>query len=121
MKLRVDTEGFRDKSEGIVYLLQIRLEEKNLVKIGVTGRDRVEERVCEILTGIWKKYRIFPECYVKRYRTTKEIYEKESYLHGAFKDFKYSTLHKFGGSTEMFLVDIEDVVAVYDELIPKKG
>lgn len=121
MRLRISTKDFKEESEGIVYILQIRLEERELVKIGVTTRDRVEDRVCEVLTAIWKRYRVFPECTVKRYRRTVDIYGKESYLHRAFKEFKYSTLHKFGGSTEMFLLDIEDVVSVYDELIPKKG
>lgn len=121
MKLKVSVDNIVNRGEGIVYILQIRLEERELIKIGVTTRERIEERVCEILAAIWKRYRVFPECKVKRFRKTVDIYEKESYLHGQFKEFKYSTLHKFGGSTEMFQTDIEDVVAAYDELIPKKG
>jgi hypothetical protein len=116
MKLTVSTKNVKDHV-GIVYLLQIRLEEKELVKIGVTSRDKIEDRVCEILTGIWKKYRIFPECYVKRYRKTDRIFEKESYLHRQFREHRYIPEHVFSGSTELFLVPIEDVVVAYDELL----
>jgi hypothetical protein len=55
-------------TSGILYVLIIRLEDKELIKIGVTQRDKVEDRVAEILISIWKRYRIFPECYPKRFR-----------------------------------------------------
>lgn len=116
MNLSISTDEF--SKAGIVYLLQLRLDGKDLVKIGVTNRKRVEDRVCEILTAVWKKYRIFPECYVKRYRTADDSFRVEAYLHDSFKEFQYEPIHSFGGSTEFFDIDIVDVVTVYDELIP---
>ncbi len=60
MKLRMNTSKVRDA--GILYVLVIELEDKELVKVGVTCRDKVEDRVAEILVSIWKRYRIFPRC-----------------------------------------------------------
>ena len=46
--------GKTSEDEGIVYILLIKLEDKDLVKIGVTGRAKVEDRVIEILLGIYR-------------------------------------------------------------------
>lgn len=106
-----DIEG----QEGILYLLVIQLEEKTLIKIGMTSR-RVEERVCEVLTAIWKRYRVFPECKVKRYRTVKDVFKKEAYLHSLFTSNRYTTKYSFGGSTEFFDCALDEVVAAYDDI-----
>jgi len=106
-----------EEDEGIVYLLAIDLEDKTLVKIGVTARSKVEERICEILTSIWKKYRIFPQCYPKRFRKTTDIFTKEAILHKYFEKYKYKTEHKFGGSTEFFDIPLDDAVKAYETVI----
>ena len=116
MNLSVSTKDLK-QDEGIVYVLQIDLEEKQLVKIGITSRVKVEERVCEILTSIWKKYRIFPRCYVKRFKKTDEIAKKEATLHDYFDECSYETEHKFSGCTEFFDVTLDAVVDVYDRLL----
>jgi DUF4097 and DUF4098 domain-containing protein YvlB len=101
---------------GILYVILIELDGKSLVKIGVTHR-RIEDRVSEILVGIFKKYREFPYCRPKRFKTTADTYKKEKSLHKHFSDYSYSPSKKFGGSTEFFDVPLEDVVKVYDKLI----
>lgn len=117
MKLRVRTAGLvKETQSGILYLLEFKLEDRKLVKIGVTTRDKVEHRVCEVLTEIWKRYRIFPECYVKRHRKVENVYEKEAALHRHFADHQYCTKFKFGGCTEFFSVDLDEVVLVYDDI-----
>ena len=100
---------------GILYILLVKLEDKELVKIGITSRP-IAERVCEILTSIWVRYRIFPETYVKKYKEVIDYKHKEYLLHEKFKDSQYKTKHKFSGSTEFFDVSLEDVVKAYDEL-----
>jgi hypothetical protein len=104
-------------TSGILYVLVIKLEDKELVKIGVTQRDKVEDRVAEILISIWKRYRVFPECYPKRFRKVDNVYDRESIMHKKFSEYKYSTKHKFSGSTEMFDVDILEVVEAYEQLL----
>lgn len=117
MLLTVNTAKVKEApTKGIVYVLELQLEEHALVKIGVTNRPKVEDRVCEILTSIWKKYRIFPQCYVKRFSLFPDPFEIEAKLHEEFEEQRYATLHKFSGSTEVFLTDLHTVTALYDSL-----
>lgn len=115
MNLKISKDVVRQ--DGILYILRIRLEDKDLVKVGVTCRDKVEERVCEILTSIWKKYRIFPETYVKRFKVVEDVYTKETRMHKLLEEYSYCTEHKFSGSTEFFDVHLDVVVGCYDEVI----
>ena len=106
----------------ILYVVLFELEGKSLVKIGVTSRN-IEDRVSEILTSIFKKYRVFPYCRPKRFRKTDMAYEKEAQLHEHFKEFSYSPEKKFSGSTEFFDVPLSTVVEAYEELlgVPDEG
>jgi len=115
MNLAVDKEAITKK--GILYVLRISIEGKELVKVGVTCRDKIEDRVCEILVSIWKKYRIFPELYVKRYRTVDNVYGNETKLHKELEEYRYKTLHRFSGSTEVFDVSLDLVVEAYERLL----
>tara|TARA_R110000851_G_scaffold60271_1_gene139315 strand:+ start:1066 stop:1428 length:363 start_codon:yes stop_codon:yes gene_type:complete len=109
-----------DKTKnGILYVILIELEGKPLVKIGVTHRS-IEDRVVEILTSIFKKYREFPYCRPKRFRNTSDIYDKEKTLHKMFESSRYTTAKKFSGHTEFFDVPLEDVVTAYEKLLSGK-
>ena len=99
---------------GIVYAILIELEGKSLVKIGVTHR-RIQDRVAEILTSIFMKYRAFPYCKPLRFKTTEDPYQTEKDFHEYFAEFSYAPEKKFSGSTEFFDVPFEEVVKVYDE------
>lgn len=117
MKFTVSNSSITKK--GIVYILELNLENKLLIKVGYTSRKKVEDRVCEILTSIWKKYRIFPQCYVKRYKEVPNPIKLEQALHKELKDSRYTTKHKFSGSTEIFSIPLETVVDLYDKLLDK--
>ena len=110
------SRGLVKEDEGIVYLLEIHLEDKVLVKIGITQR-KIEERVVEILASIFQKYRLFPYCRPKRFKKTDRIFEKEAELHRYFKDRSYKTEHKFGGSSEMFDIPLDEAVEVYEKVL----
>lgn len=107
-------------SKGILYILLIKLEGKELVKIGITSRS-IQERVCEILTSIWVKYRVFPECYPKRFKEVPRYEEMEKDLHGYFSEYRYKTQHRFSGSTEIFDVELDKVVEKYEDMLRKAG
>ncbi len=108
-------KGDGDRSgPGIVYAILVELEGKELVKIGVTHR-RIQDRVAEILTGIFMKYREFPRCKPLRFKTTEDPYQVEKDFHDYYSEHRYTPEKKFGGSTEFFDVPFEDVVKVYDE------
>lgn len=114
--MKVSKSKEAKKENGILYVVQFNLEDKELVKIGVTSRT-IEDRVSEILVSIFGKYREFPYCRPKRFRKTEDMYGKESILHEYFKDRRYTTSKKFSGSTEFFDVPLEEVVEVYEKLL----
>ena len=103
--------------KGILYILLVRLEDKDLVKIGITTRPKIEDRVVEILTSIFKKYRNFPYCYPKRFKKTDNLLDKEARLHKYFEDYKYTTEHSFSGHTEFFDIELDTVVDAYERLL----
>lgn len=111
----VSRDSIKEDSKGILYVLEIELEDKLLVKIGFT-KGKVEDRVCQILTSIWKRYRVFPKTYVKRFSKFEDVVSKEQELHARFEGYRYSTEHKFSGSTEIFDVELDKVVEVYDAM-----
>jgi len=102
---------------GILYLLHIKLEDKDLVKVGVTCRDKIEDRVEEILRAIFVKYRYYPFCYPKRFRKIESVYDKEAQLHKLLEEYKYETNCKFSGCTEFFDIPLDEAVAKYEELL----
>jgi len=116
-KMKISKDGLNlEEDVGILYIVYFELEEKQLVKIGVTTRN-IEDRVSEILVSIFKKYREFPYCRPKRFRKTGNVYEKEAQLHRYFKERNYEPKNKFSGSTEFFDVPLDEVVEVYEQLL----
>lgn len=113
------TETCIAEDPGILYLVHFKLDDKDLVKIGVTSRT-IEERISEILVSIFKTYREFPYCRPKRFRKTGNVYEKEAILHKYFKEYSYTPDKKFSGSTEFFDIPLDDVVKVYEDLLNGK-
>lgn len=113
---KITTKLSTKVDKGIVYILQVDIEERHLIKIGVTSRAKVEERVTEILTEVWKKYRYFPRTYVARYKKVYNPYGFEQLLHDYFDSKRYNTEHKFGGSTEFFDITVEEAKEAYDKV-----
>ena len=116
MKIKVSRKGLISDI-GIVYILYMWIEEVRVVKIGITTR-QVEERICEILTSYYHRYRIFPKLYPKRFKSTGDILAKEQMLHKYFADKKYDFEFRFDGSSEYFLIDDdEELLRVYADCI----
>lgn len=108
------------KREGLLYLLEIEVDGKVVVKIGVTCRDKIEDRCAEILVSHFKSYRFFPYLRPKRFRKVDDIFGKEKWLLEYFKDRKYESAKKFGGCQELVDVPIDEVVEVYEGLVSGK-
>lgn len=105
------------EDQGIVYLLQIELDERTVVKIGVTSRMKIQDRVLEILGSLFIAYRVFPRIYPKRFTKTTEIYKKETMLHRYFADRQYTPEKVFSGCTECFDITLDEAVAVYERVL----
>ena len=107
--------------EGIVYILIMVVDGHEVYKIGVTSRDTVKDRVLEIVGSHLNVYRFVPYTYPKRFRKTKDIYEKEKILHEHFKKCRYESEKNFGGCKELFMVDdMEYLLEVYEKVLDGK-
>ena len=115
MKLVISKDGLKDV--GIVYVLEITLDTGPVVKIGMTNRKVVDDRVMEILSAMNKKYRYYPRCYVARFTTVNNPLAMEQELHKHFKEYSIELEHSFGGSSEFFQVDVKLVKEIYDEMV----
>lgn len=104
------------KKAAILYILELDVDDRRVVKIGVTGR-KLEDRVVEILSSHFKSYRFFCWCKPKRFRTVDDAYGKEAILLRYFSDRKYESAKKFSGCQELVDVDVLEVVEVYERLI----
>ena len=105
------------KLDGILYILEIEVDGKLVVKVGLTRRDNICERVCEITTSYFQQYRHFPYVRPKRFRQVVNVYAKEQYILKCFRDKKYKSEKKFSGCEELLDVDVDQVVQVYEQLI----
>ena len=118
---KISTKGIDNATKncnksGIVYVLDLDVDGKQVVKIGVTTR-KIEDRVVEILTSHFHAYRVFPRCRPKRFKSTVDIFEKEKILLDYFSDRKYRSEKKFGGCEELVDVPLGEVVEAYDIVI----
>lgn len=116
MNLKVSKKDISD-TKGMLYILVLHLEDKELIKVGITQRAKIEDRVSEILVGIFKKYRMFPYCKPKKFTTVEEVFKKEAEMHKYLDQYRYKTEHVFGGCTEIFHVGLDVVLDAYERLI----
>jgi hypothetical protein len=107
---------------GYVYIFKIRLviedEVKVVYKVGITTKNRIEERLSSVLAGMFTQLRYVPYTTVKRFRLSTDCLMQEKAIHKEFEDNKYVFDCRFGGCTEFFDVDEEKLLAYYDELVP---
>lgn len=107
------------KATGMVYLIKMVLDCGTMVvKIGITTRRSVTERLAENVIGFFNNYRYIPRTTVKRHSRTPYYTEVEAHLHKVYKEDNYVFLKKFGGSTEYFVLrDEEALLKYYDEVM----
>ena len=101
------------KYNGTVYVLEIELEGRKLIKIGATSRT-AKVRCLEILGEIETEYGYFPKTKLLKQLTCKDYYKVEAALHKRFKDKQYKTQHEFSGCSELFEITKADIMEVYD-------
>lgn len=117
LKLRISTKDIEDNDRGILYVLVFKLaDESEVIKVGVTKR-KIEDRVVEILTGMFKHLRYFPYCKPKKFTTVDKVYEKEAEMHRRLAEFSHKFDYVFGGSTEYFSgVSVEAIIKEYEDV-----
>jgi len=97
----------KDKEDGRLYILKMYIDNQIVYKIGITKSERIEDRMCEILTSFFKVYRYIPKTVLKRHIKTKIPNTMERHLHHILKDYSITFDKKFNGYTEFF-TDIDE-------------
>ena len=108
------------EDEGILYLIEMDVDGKRVVKIGLTRRSTIDERLAEIALAHFKAYRQINYMRPKRFRKTSSVLQKEQLLLGYFSSRRYVSEKPFTGHTELVAVDIMEVVQKYEEIIDVK-
>jgi hypothetical protein len=104
------------QEKGIVYLLELVVDDEKVQKIGITTR-KIEDRVVEILSSHFQVFRHYPYCYPKRFKSTTNIMMREAKLLSVFSNEKFTPSKQFSGSTELIKADLDTVVQVYEYII----
>jgi len=101
-------------SSGKLYVMRFILPDKTVYKIGMTSEPRATDRLMEIVRSYYNVYRETPIAKIMRYRSCDDVYAVEAMLHRYFKDYKCEFKKPFDGCTEIFEIDEEVVIDVYD-------
>jgi hypothetical protein len=110
----------KEPTKGKLYILYMWVgeEEELMVKIGVTTKPEVVDRVLEIIRSYYFAYRVCPKVYPKRFKTVDNVYVKERQLHKYFEEYNYKFDKPYSGCTEVFKgIDEEELLDVYDRCI----
>lgn len=103
-----------------LYLLDIELPSgMRVTKIGKASGHSSKERMLQINSSIFDKFRCTAKISIKRDREVDAdlVFKYENTLHRFFCDYKYNTPHKWDGCTEAFVIPIEDAVTAYELVI----
>jgi len=102
-----------------LYVMELLIDgrESPVYKIGKASGHSSKKRLLQIIGSYFDKYRVTPVVKIKRDRVVEDVFAKETELHHWFEDKQYMPEHSFSGSTELFEVELEEVVAKYDEVI----
>jgi hypothetical protein len=104
-----------DSDRGMIYIIKMVLDDGDIVyKVGLTKREKIQDRLGEVVISFFNAYRYIPRTTVKRFRITDGCYSKEAKLHRELKEHRYKFKTKFCGSTEFFKCDEETVITAYD-------
>ena len=116
MKLKVTKA--ENSGSGILYILVMDIEGEVVYKVGVTQRDKIEDRVCEILASFFKSYRYFCWLRPKRFKKTDDVYLKETKMHKYLSEYRYISEKRFSGNTELFTgINLDILVDLYEKML----
>ena len=103
-----------------LYLMEIELPSGMVVqKIGKASGPSSKERMLQINSSIFDKFRCTAKIRIKRDREVPAdmVFKYESMLHQFFKAYQYESKTRWDGVTECFTIPLEDAVQAYEAVI----
>ncbi len=100
-----------------LYVLEIEIEGTVVYKVGKASGHSSKQRMLQIIGSYFDVYRRTPIVSIVRDRDCTDVFKKETKCHVELKEFRYFPEKSFSGYTELFLVDKEKVIEVYERVL----
>lgn len=102
--------------DGEVYMLQIDIDGRSVIKIGTTNRCALK-RALEISEVIHGAYKFLPKIQILINERTQNNYAVEAALLAKLKEYKYVPMFEFDGCSELVECDHAIAISAYRECI----
>lgn len=103
-----------------LYILEINIEGTIVYKVGKASGHSCKQRMLQIVGSYFDVYRCTPVVSVVRDRECIDVFKKETKCHHELKEYQHVPPKTFTGSTELFEVDKEKVIEVYERVLANK-
>lgn len=100
-----------------LYILEIQIGETVVYKVGKASGHSCKQRMLQIIGSYFDVYRVTPIIKVVKDKEVSNVFDKETKCHHALAEWKYESEKKFSGCQELFKVDKEKVLEVYNEIV----
>lgn len=100
-----------------LYILEIQIGETVVYKVGKASGHSCKQRMLQIIGSYFDVYRVTPIIKVVKDKEVSNVFDKETKCHHALAEWQYTPDKAFSGSTEVFKVDKEKVLEVYNEIV----
>jgi len=108
------------KKKQRLYIMEITLPSGMVVvKCGKASGHSSKERMMQICSSIYDKFRRTPMIKIQRDREVDSdlVFKYEAIMHRFFMDYKYESKHKFDGISECFVVPLDDMIQAYEAVM----
>jgi len=117
--------GSDEKKKRRLYIMEILMpigddaSGLTVIKIGVASGNSSKERMLQICGSIFDAHRRTPMIAIKRDREVPgdKVFKYEAILHAFFKNYKYNFKNKWSGSTECFVIPLDDAKQAFEAVI----
>lgn len=100
-----------------LYVLEILVGETLVYKVGKASGHSSKQRMLQIIGSYFDVYRVTPVIKIVKDKEVKNVFEKETKCHHALAEWQFVPEKSFSGSTELFKIDKETVLEVYNEIV----
>ena len=100
-----------------LYVLEIMVGDTLVYKVGKASGHSCKQRMLQIIGSYFDVYRVTPIIKVVKDKEVTNVFEKETKCHHTLAEWQFVPEKAFSGSTELFLVDKEKVLEVYNKIV----
>lgn len=100
-----------------LYILEMIVDEVTVYKVGKASGHSSKKRMLQIVESYFDVYRVTPLVKIVKDREVKDVFSKETKCHHELKEWQFTPAKKFSGATELFNIDKEKVLEVYENVL----